>query len=119
MYLCKNSKFMAKDWKERLGVVYSTNPDFQFDKNNESQGETLIPAKQVLKVTIDRKQRKGKSVTLIQGFIGKEEDIKDLAKILKTKCGVGGSAKDGEIVIQGELTQKVKDILRSLDYKVK
>jgi translation initiation factor 1 len=119
MYLCKNSISMAKDWKERLGVVYSTNPDFQFDTENKKAGEDLIPAKQLLKVTIDRKQRKGKSVTLVQGFIGNEDEMKELAKILKTKCGVGGSVKDGEIIVQGEFAEKVKDILRTLEYKVK
>jgi translation initiation factor 1 len=110
---------MAKDWKERLGVVYSTNPDFRFETDGENKSETLIPEKQVLKVTIDRKQRKSKSVTLIQGFIGKDEDLKELAKMIKTKCGVGGSAKDGEIIIQGEFAEKVKDILRSSGFKVK
>jgi len=110
---------MAKDWKERLGIVYSTNPDFQFETDNGKASVTLPTEKQLLKVTIDRKQRKGKSVTLVQGFIGKDDELKALAKILKTKCGVGGTAKEGEIIIQGEFIEKVKDILHSLGYKVK
>ena len=75
--------------------------------------------KQQLIVSIDKKQRKGKTVTLIEGFIGKTEDLEALAKLLKTKCGVGGSAKDGEIVIQGDFKQKVKEILQKEGYKVK
>lgn len=110
---------MAKDWKERLGVVYSTNSDFQYENDREEVEETLLPEAQNLRVYIDRKQRKGKTVTLVTGFIGKEEDLKELGKLLKTKCGVGGSVKEGEIIIQGELMEKVKGILRSGGYKVK
>jgi translation initiation factor 1 len=110
---------MAKDWKARLGVVYSTNPGFQFETGNEAEKMSVDPGQQTLKVCIDRKQRKGKSVTLIEGFIGNEEGLKELAKTLKVKCGVGGAAKDGEIIIQGEFVDKVKEILRGLGYKVK
>jgi len=108
-----------QDWKERLNVVYSTNPDFTYDHDKEEEPETIAAGKQTLKVGIDRKKRNGKSVTLVEGFIGTEEDLKELAKMLKTKCGVGGSAKDGEIIIQGEFKQKVADILILLGYKVK
>ena len=107
------------DWKERLGVVYSTNSDFKFQQEENESTETLPPSKQNLRVTLDRKQRKGKSVTLITGFIGREEDLEALAKLLKTKCGVGGTAKDGEILIQGDFCQKVLDILHQLNYKAK
>jgi translation initiation factor 1 len=107
------------DWKDRLGVVYSTNPDFTFRKEEEGSAETLPPAKQNLRVQLDKKQRKGKSVTLITGFSGSEKDLEVLAKTLKTKCGVGGTAKDGEILIQGDFCQKVLDILHQLNYKAK
>jgi translation initiation factor 1 len=110
---------MAKDWKDRLGVVYSTNPEFQFETGNEKEKELVAPGQQTLKVSFDRKQRKGKSVTLVQGFMGNDEGLKELAKTLKVKCGVGGAAKEGEIIIQGEFIEKVKEILRGLGYKVK
>ena len=87
------------DWKKRLGVVYSTNPDFVFDLGTETEAETLAPGKQRLTVSIDRRQRAGKQVTLVTGFVGSEEDLKALGKTLKVRCGVGGSAKDGEITV--------------------
>ena len=107
------------DWKKRLGVVYSTNPDFDFEKENEQEEETLPPQQQNLKVSIDRKKRKGKSVTLVTGFVGSEDDLKDLGKMLKKKCGVGGTVKDGEILIQGEFRERVMESLRAEGYKVK
>jgi translation initiation factor 1 len=110
---------MAKDWKERLGVVYSTNPDFNYENNQEEEPDTLIPAKQQLKVITDRSQRKGKTVTLVKGFIGKSDDLKKLGKLLRIKCGTGGSEKEGEIIIQGEVAEKIKDILRTEGYGVK
>lgn len=110
---------MASDWKERLGVVYSTNPDFRFEKGEEETSETLPPGKQDLRVRLDKKQRKGKSVTLITGYVGKEEDLQELAKWLKTKLGVGGSAKEGEILIQGDFVQRVLDLLAQGGYKAK
>ena len=102
--------------KKRVNVIYSTNPDYNYDFDDE-EVETLTPENQQLKVMIDRKQRKGKSVTLITGFIGSENELKNLAKILKNKCGVGGSAKDGEILIQGEFKLKVHELLINLGYK--
>ena len=107
-----------KSNKKDNHVVYSTDPDFVFEEEQEHT-ETLPPPQQKLYIMLDRKQRKGKSVTLVTGFVGSEDDLKDLAKNLKTRCGVGGSAKDGEIIIQGDFRQKVKDLLEADGYKVK
>lgn len=106
-------------WKDRLSVVYSTNPDFQYQHNEESEKETLTPQKQNLIVAIERKNRGGKTVTLVKGFIGAEDDLAELGKKIKTKCGVGGSAKDGEIIIQGEFKTRVADLLKEWGYRVK
>ena len=102
---------MSKKNKKWINVVYSTNPDFQFEEASVDQHETLEPQFQKLYVSIDRKQRAGKEVTLVEGFVGTEEDLKDLGKIIKTKCGVGGTVKDYEILIQGNFKDKVFDIL--------
>jgi translation initiation factor 1 len=107
------------DWKDRLGIVFSTNPNFRLQNENEEDTGTLPPARQNLRVMLDKKQRKGKIVTLITGFIGKEEDIQALARMLKTKCGVGGTAKNGEILIQGDFCRKVLEILSQNGYKAK
>ncbi len=107
------------DWKRRLGVVYSTNPDFSFTEQEEESVETLEPSAQKLIVSIDRRNRGGKQVTLVTGFIGSEEDLAGLGRTLKVKCGVGGSAKNGEITIQGDFRDKVTEILRSMGYKAK
>jgi translation initiation factor 1 len=109
---------MAKK-KERLNVVYSTNPDFQFEYEEDEQPDTLPVNQQKLYVSIDRKQRGGKEVTLIEGFIGSEDDLKDLGKMVKQKCGVGGTAKDGEILIQGNFRDKVCALLEKEGYQVK
>ncbi len=105
---------MSKN-KKRINVVYSTNSNYQYDDENDEL-ETLYEKEQELKVQIDRKQRKGKSVTLITGFIGTEDDIKYLAKELKSKCGVGGTVKNNEILIQGEFKDKVFDLLIDMGY---
>jgi translation initiation factor 1 len=110
---------MTKDWKSRLGVVYSTNTNFSYDHGAEKQPDTPPPQQQNLIVSLDKKQRKGKSVTLIKGFIGKEEDLEVLAKKLKSKFGVGGSAKEGEIIIQGDFVQRTIEYLVVEKYKVK
>ncbi|MBR5671661.1 MAG: translation initiation factor [Bacteroidales bacterium] len=108
-----------QDWKDRLGVVYSTNPDYKYETVAEEEVETLPASQQKLIVSIDRRARAGKQVTLVSGFVGKEEDLAALAKTLKTKCGVGGSAKDGEILIQGDWRDRVTDLLKSMGYKAK
>ena len=104
---------------KRQGIVYSTNPEFEYNYESDETQETLPPQQQNLKVLIDRKQRKGKEVTLITGFVGAEEDLKELGKLLKTKCGVGGSVKDGEIIIQGNHKEKALKLLLESGYKAK
>lgn len=110
---------MANDWKEKLGVVYSTNPDFEYKTENIEDEKTLPPKQQKLIVSLDRKKRKGKSVTLVSGFVGNENDLKTLGKMLKTKCGVGGTVKEGEILIQGDFRERVMELLKEEGYKVK
>lgn len=107
------------DWKKRLGVVYSTNPDFQYQDASEPEEETLEPSRQRLIVKIDRRQRAGKQVTLVEGFRGSAGDLAALAKTLKVKCGVGGTAKDGEITIQGDFRGKVTALLLEMGYNAK
>ena len=102
---------MEKNWKDRLGVVYSTNPEFQYDREGREESETLPPGQQDLRVLLDRNKRKGKVVTLVQGFIGTEDDLKGMGKFLKSKCGTGGSVKDGEILIQGDFCDTVIGLL--------
>ena len=105
------------DWKQRLNILYATNPDMQFQTVDEEQEEeTLPPDKQHLRVMLDKRNRKGKEVTLITDFIGTDDDLKDLARTLKTKCGVGGSARGGEILLQGDFRTKVRDLLVTLGY---
>ena len=108
-----------QDWKKRLGVVYSTNPDYQYQTAQVEEPATLEPGRQRLTVRIDRRQRAGKQVTLVEGFVGKSDDLAALAKTLKTRCGVGGTAKDGEITIQGDLRDKVVALLTSMGYNAK
>jgi translation initiation factor 1 len=102
---------MSKKNKQLINVVYSTNPNFSYESESDEEQETLPKNQQKLYVSIDRKQRGGKDVTLVEGFVGTEDDLKDLGKILKSKCGVGGSVKDSEILIQGAMRDKVYDLL--------
>ncbi|MFA5816790.1 MAG: translation initiation factor [Bacteroidales bacterium] len=110
---------MAKDWKDRLGVIYSTSSDFKYDKEDQSEPDTLPANQQKLIVQLDKKNRKGKAVTLITGFTGSTNDLEALGKLLKTRCGVGGTVKDGEILIQGDFRDKVMQILAGEGYRVK
>ena len=107
------------DWKARLGMVYSTNPDFEYTTDKEEQTTTLPPQQQNLRVWLDRKQRGGKTVTLVKGFVGTDEDLSELGRMLKSRCGVGGSAKDGEIIIQGDHRDRVVELLTQAGYKCK
>lgn len=107
------------DWKSRLGMVYSTNPDYKYDIAESTPEEILPPAQQDLRVWLDRKQRAGKQVTLVRGFVGSDDDLRALGSMLKTKCGVGGTTKDGEIIIQGDFRDRVTDILIKAGYKAK
>ena len=107
---------MAK--KEKLNIVYSTNPNFQYEFEQEESIDSKPNSQQKLYVSIDKKQRGGKEVTLVEGFVGPEEELKELGKLLKSKCGVGGSIKDNEILIQGNFKDKVYDLLVKENYKV-
>ena len=100
-------------------MVYSTNPDFNYDQEEDETIETPVPSKQTLYVSLDKKNRKGKSVTLVTGFKGNDDNLKALGKTLKSKCGVGGSIKDGEVLIQGDFRDKISDLLSKEGYKVK
>lgn len=104
------------DWKDRLNVVYSTNPDFKYDIDKEEEQDALPKEKQQLRIQLDKRNRKGKAVTLITGFVGTSEDLEELGKFLKVKCGVGGSAKDHEIIVQGDLRNKVLELLQKEGY---
>ena len=104
------------DWKERLNIVYSTNPDFQYTTDEMEENETLPKQQQKLRVSIEKNHRGGKTVTIVRNFIGTSDDMKELGKLLKTKCGVGGSTKEGEILIQGDFKEKVIEILKKEGY---
>lgn len=104
------------DWKNRLGVLYSTNPDFEYTTEQDEEPDTLPASEQRLRLSLSKKQRGGKEVTLITGFVGSTADLEALGKTLRQRCGVGGSAKEGEIIIQGDQRQKLHTILPALGY---
>ncbi len=107
------------DWKKRLGVVYSTGDNYDYETGDENGETTLPPGKQKLIISLDKKQRKGKTVSLITGYRGTNDDLVELGKTLKKKCGTGGSAKDGEIIIQGDFRARLKDLLEKDGYIIK
>ncbi len=104
------------DWKERLNIVYSTNPDFAYTTDEKEENETLPKQQQKLRVSIEKNHRGGKTVTIIKNFIGSETDIKELGKLLKTKCGSGGSVKESEILVQGDFKEKIIELLKKEGY---
>ncbi len=104
------------DWKERLNIVYSTNPDFAYTTDEKEENETLPKQQQRLRVSIEKNHRGGKTVTIIKNFVGTDEDLKSLGRLLKTKCGVGGSVKEGEILIQGDFKEKIIELLKKEGY---
>ena len=113
---------MSKNKKNRnaVGVVYSTNPDYQYQYNDsDEQAETLPPAKQRLHVRMERSGRGGKTVTVVDNFVGSDDDLQALGRTLKTKCGVGGTAKDGQIIIQGDFRERIATLLKELGYPAK
>ena len=112
---------MAKknDWKNREGVVYSTSDNFEYEFAGKEEQATLPPQQQNLRAQLDKNGRAGKQVTLVTGFVGKADDLESLTKLLKTKCGVGGSSKNGEIILQGDLRDKVVQTLLKEGYKAK
>ena len=115
-YTLKHIHMKNNDWIDRLNVVYSTNPDYQYENIRVEEAETLPQNQQKLRVSIEKKGRGGKTVTLVKGFIGTKDDLKELSKLLKTKCGVGGSCKEGEIIIQGDFKQRIIDLLKAEGY---
>jgi len=112
---------MAKknEWKNREGVVYSTSQNFEYELNSKEEQATLPPGQQNLRAQLDKNGRAGKQVTLVTGFVGTANDLDTLTKLLKTKCGVGGSSKDGEIILQGDLRDKVVQALLKEGYKAR
>jgi len=104
------------DWKDRLNIVYSTNPDYKYESEEVAEEEALPKEKQQLRIKLDKKNRKGKAVSLITGFVGASRDLDELGKFLKVKCGVGGSTKDGEIIIQGDFRNRILEILHKEGY---
>ncbi len=109
----------SNDWKKRLGVVFSTDPDFGYNANEEKTIETLEPSKQNLYVFLDKKHRKGKVVTLISGFVGSDENLQELGKSIKKRCGTGGSVKDGQVIIQGDFKNQIGEFLSKEGYRYK
>lgn len=107
------------DWKKRDGIVYSTESSFEYAYQQDDESSTLPPQQQNLKVFLDKSMRGGKQVTVVSGFVGASKDLEALGKTLKSKCGVGGSVKDGEILIQGDHREKIVQLLTKDGYKAK
>jgi len=105
--------------KNVTGIVYSTKPDFEYTYSNASEADTLPPQQQELRIFIEKKHRGGKTASVIKGYVGKKDDMEILAKLIKAKCGTGGSVKDGEIIIQGDFRDKILELLISNGYKAK
>lgn len=105
------------NWKDRLGIVFSTNSDHQYEYDEPEEQETLPKDRQKLRVKLDKRQRNGKEVTLVEGFVGADADFAALGKFLKQKCGVGGTAKDGIILVQGDHRERVRDLLLREGYE--
>jgi translation initiation factor 1 len=106
-----------KSKKKRVGVVYSTKPNYDYDYESKAEEDELPSNQQRLRVMIDRKGRGGKEVTLVTGFVGPEDRLKELGKMLKSKCGVGGSVKGGEIIVQGDHRDRVVELLKKEGFK--
>ncbi|MDR2816894.1 MAG: translation initiation factor [Proteiniphilum sp.] len=104
------------NWKKRPDIVYSTNPDYHYNDEENTEEETSPKEKQLLRISLDKRNRKGKAVTLVTGFAGSDNDLQELGRMLKTKCGVGGSVKEGEIIIQGDHREKALGILQKEGY---
>lgn len=107
-----------KNKADKSGFVFSTDPTFQFEHEAQEEQETLPPEKQKLRILLDTKQRAGKAVTLVTGFVGKADDLEELGKKAKQFCGTGGSVKDGEIIIQGDQREKARQFLLKLKYRI-
>ena len=117
MHTFARMKSKDNDWKDRLGMVYSTNPDYHFETENDSTEQESLPAnRQKLRLRIEKNGRGGKTATVISGFVGLESELESLARTLKTHCGCGGSAKDGLIIIQGDMREKLLAKLKSMGY---
>jgi len=110
---------MSKKNKQRDGIVYSTNNEYTYNEEENEEVETLDPSEQNLKVLIDRKGRAGKTATVITGFVGQEEDLQALGKMIKSKCATGGSVKEGEIIIQGDFRERIMVMLEKAGYRAK
>ena len=110
---------MKKKKQQYSGIVYSTDADFEYEETQEEELETLPNKQQDLRVMLDRKMRGGKTVTLVRGFVGTSADLETLGKKLKQKCGVGGSIKNGDIIVQGDFKQRILQLLSDEGYRVK
>jgi translation initiation factor 1 len=112
----KQKTMKDNNWKERLNVVYSTNPEFRYETGADNGAETVAKEKQQLRISLDKRNRGGKAVTLITGFTGTDDDLQSLGRLLKVKCGVGGTTKDGEIIVQGDFRKRISELLMQEGY---